>query len=241
MVRTGELQPGDRLGSERELTEHFGVTRFILRRALDALERSGTVRRVPGRNGGTFIRQAKVERDLSNIVGVPEYLLRQGFEAGTNVISAALRAADTVVAGKLGIAASAPVIDLVRLRLANGEPLSLEHAILPAERFPGLLERPLGGCVMTVLRDEYGIVVAETTERIEVVMASVDEGRLLGIPAGNPLLSVERVARTQEGQPFEYSVDLFRADRTRIAVKTIGAGNEEGAPAGGTEVRLKSL
>jgi GntR family transcriptional regulator len=45
------------------------------------LAESGIVRSVPGRTGGTFVAHAKVDRDLSVIVGLPEYLRRQGFVA----------------------------------------------------------------------------------------------------------------------------------------------------------------
>ena len=241
MVTNGEMEPGDRLGSERELAERFGVTRFILRRALDALERAGTVRRLPGRGGGTFIRQAKVERDLSHLIGFPEYLNRQGFEASTNVISVSLQEANEVAADRLHIAPSDPVFSLVRIRLADGSPISLEHGILPAERFPNLLEQPLGGSVTTLLRTEYGIFATECTERIEVVKAGIDEARLLGIPAGSSLLSIERVTSSQDGQPFEFSIDLFRADRTCIIVTTIGSDKDVESSEGRTEVRLNSL
>jgi len=240
MVTSGELEPGDRLGSERELAEKFGVTRFILRRALDALERAGTVKRLPGRGGGTFIRQAKVERDLSRIIGFPEYLNRQGFEASTNVISVSLQEANEVAAERLHIEPSDPVFSLVRIRLADGSPISLEHGILPAERFPNLLERPLGGSVTELLRSEYGISVAECRERIEVVKANIDEARLLGIPTGSSLLSFERVSSSQDGQPFEFSIDLFRADRTCVVVRTVGSEKEVESSEGRTEVRLNS-
>lgn len=52
------------------------------------LAESGIVRSVPGRTGGTFVAHAKVDRDLSVIVGLPEYLRRQGFVAGTQVAAA---------------------------------------------------------------------------------------------------------------------------------------------------------
>ena len=77
-VRNGALEPGERLGSERALAERYGVSRATLRLALDALERVGTIRRVPGRGGGTFVHNTKIERDLSSLAGLPEYLRRSG-------------------------------------------------------------------------------------------------------------------------------------------------------------------
>jgi GntR family transcriptional regulator len=46
---------------------------------------------------------------------------------------------------------------------------------------------------------------------------------VLGVDAGAPLLSITRTANDGDGVPFEFSHDLFRADRTRILVRTPGA------------------
>src|SRR6266571_90757 len=56
-IRSGALRPGERLGAERDLAAALGVSRSTVRQALAVLERAGTVRRVPGRGGGTFVAQ----------------------------------------------------------------------------------------------------------------------------------------------------------------------------------------
>jgi GntR family transcriptional regulator len=241
MVSTGALQPGQRLGAERELAVEFGVSRSSLRQALSALEGDGVVRRVPGRGGGTFVSSDKVDRDLSRIVGVPALLRDQGFTAGSKVMSAAVVAADSATAKALRIEPGAFVCDVVRIRLADGAPISLEHARMPAERFPGLLELSLGGSLYELLESEFGVTPAEAEERIEVVSATGDEGLILGIPAGSPLLSITRTTVDAAGVPIESSHDLFRADRTRITVRTRGqAGTAGSAVARGKLVELKA-
>ncbi len=236
----GTLQPGERLGSERALADRYHVSRSTLRLALDALERAGAISRVRGRGGGTFVRETKIERHLSMMAGLPAYLRRQGYLAGSRVISASIHAADDEVALALDIATGAPVYDLLRVRLANGEPISLEHARLPADYIPGLLEQPLGGSVMDVLTSEYGIEPARAVERIEVALAGREEADLLGIPVGAALLSVERTTWSTKGRAFEFSVDLFRGDRTRIVTETTGAGREVAHSDGGESVEVHS-
>lgn len=227
MVERGALQPGEKLGAERELAVKLGVSRSTLRQALAWLEEAGVVRRVPGRGGGTFIASAKVERDLSSIVGVPTLLRDQGFTAGSRVISVAVTTANADAAEALGISESDFVIDLVRIRLADGVPISLERAVFPAEFVPGLPERELVGSLYELLEREYGIRPAEAIERIEVVAADAHEASILGIVPGQPLLSVTRTTRDANDVPFEYSHDLFRADRTRIVVKAKGSPSSE--------------
>ncbi len=191
-ISAGHLRPGQRLGAERALAAELGVSRATLRQALAVLAESGVVRRVPGRGGGTFVSQDKIERDTSRVVGVPALLRSQGVVAGTRVISAGLSGAEEPAARALGIQRGDLLIDLVRIRLADGSPISMERVMLPADRFPGLLELPLGGSVYELLDEHFGTRPGEAVERIEVVAASQDEALVLDVPVGSPLLAITR-------------------------------------------------
>jgi GntR family transcriptional regulator len=241
LISAGTLRPGDRLGTERELAVRLSVSRSTLRQVLAVLAQTGIIRRVPGRAGGTFVAHAKVDRDLSVIVGLPEYLRRQGFLAGTQVLSATMAGADEPVASSLAIPAGSLVINIARIRLADGIPLSLERAQFPADRFPGLLELPLGGSIYDLLEQHYGIRPVEVVEHLEVAEAAADEAALLGIGVGAPLLAITRTSSAADGHPFEYSYDLFRSDRTCVTFRTRaeraeivsrdGAGEGQAVPA----------
>jgi GntR family transcriptional regulator len=231
-ISAGRLRPGQRLGAERALADELGVSRATLRQALAVLEEGGLVRRVPGRGGGTFVSTVKIERDLSRVVGVPALLRNQGVVAGTRVMSARLAVADETAARELRLRPRGLVIDLVRIRLADGSPISVEHAMLPADRFPGLLELPLGGSVYELLDEYFDTRPKEAMERIEVVAASPDEALILEVSTGAPLLSITRTAVDSAGEPFEFSHDLFRADRTRIVVRSPGPDGAAAASRG---------
>ena len=101
------------------------------------LETEGDVYRVRGRAGGVFVSARRVERDLTSLTGLPAYLRRQGFQSGTRVLSTATREADAETAAALGIPDGALVLEIIRVRLADDTPISLERARFPAERFPG--------------------------------------------------------------------------------------------------------
>jgi GntR family transcriptional regulator len=204
------------------------VSRATVRAALADLQRSGLVRRVRGRAGGIFVAERKVERDLTSLAGLPAYLRRQGFTAGARVVATAMVDADAETAAALELEAGTPVLEVVRVRLADGEPISLERARFPADRFPDLLDRSLSGSLYELLEREYGLRPGEAEERIEVVVAETTETRLLDVPRGAPLLAIARTAWDRDGRPFERSHDLFRADRARIVVRARAA---DAAPA----------
>jgi GntR family transcriptional regulator len=240
-IAAGYLRPGQRLGAERALAAELGVSRATLRQALAVLEEGGMVRRVPGRGGGTFVSKGKIERDLSRVVGVPALLRSQGVVAGTRVVSARLSVAGESAVQALRLRAGDLVIDLVRIRLADGSPISVEQAMLPADRFPGLLELPLGGSVYDLLEEHFSTRPKEAVERIEVVAASPDEAMVLDIAPGAPLLSITRTTTDTGDEPIEFSHDLFRADRIRIVVRTPGHGGvARPARARGRLIELRS-
>jgi GntR family transcriptional regulator len=226
-IEAGAPGPGQRLGAERELAARLGVSRSTLRAALDALETAGVVHRVRGRSGGIFVSERRVERDLTSLTSLPAYMRRQGFQSGARVLSTATVGADPETAAALDVPEGALVLEVVRVRLADGEPISLERALFPAERFPDLLDRSLGGSLYELFEAQYGLVPGEAEERIEVVGAGAAEARLLDVARGAPLLAIARTAWDADGRPFERSHDLFRADRARIVVRAHAA---TGAP-----------
>ena len=239
-ISSGQYRPGQRLGDERTLAADLDVSRATLRQALAGLQETGMVRRVPGRGGGTFVARGKIERVLSRLVGVPALLRSQGVVAGTRVLSARLIEPGEVAAQALGTRPGELVVDLVRIRFADGSPFSLENARLPAKRFPGLLELPLGGSVYELIEEHFDIKPARSTERIEVTLAVTDEAMILDVEPGAPLLAITRTVTDEDGDPIEFSRDLFRADRTRIVVTTEGAAHTATGRARVVELRAQA-
>ncbi|AWH01852.1 GntR family transcriptional regulator [Rhodococcus ruber] len=146
-------------------------------------------------------------------------LHEQGFQDGTRVLSAELVAPTPQVREILRIPAGNPVVSLLRLRFADGDTLSLERMYLRGVQ-------PILGTALTsiyeTLRSEFGITIAATEESIELASATAQTGGLLDQPVNTALLRLERIGYDQGDSPVEYSVDLFRADRTRLSVRTRG-------------------
>lgn len=203
-IAAGRLGPGDRLPPERALAAAHGVSRMTVRQALDVLADRGLLRRAVGRNGGSFVARPKLERDLGTFAGLSAQLARQGVAPGARLLSARESDGD---------------VEVVRVRLADGEPFALERSRFP-QRFRALLELDLTGSLYDLLEREFDARPVRAVERIEPVLADAEEADALAVRRGAPLLLVHRDAYDAAGELVESARDLFRGDRTRIVAWT---------------------
>jgi GntR family transcriptional regulator len=218
-VARGELAPGARLPGERELAEHIGVSRMTLRQALADLESTGDLVRVPGRAGGAFVAEPRVEVDLTHLTGLTDQLRRAGRRAGARVLEARRTVPPADVAAALGVPPRSQAYEVVRVRSANGVPLALERSWLPARLFPGLTDHSLSGSLYGVLRSKYGRPPVAADEHLSPCLAYGEVASLLGVAEGTPLMRVERTARDASGVVVEHAADIFRPDRVSFLVR----------------------
>lgn len=220
LTSRGELLPGDRLPREDQFAAHLGISRMTLRQALATLEASGMIERKTGRQGGTIIREPRIDCDLTRLAGFTEQMRRANLRAGARVISAQTVSANATVAQALSIPRRAPVHEIVRVRTARREPLALERSYFPCDTFPDLLANRLTGSLYELLGRRYGQHPVSASETLEPVTAGAHEASLLHVDEASPLMAIERTAYSGAGLPLEHARDLFRPDRIRISLHT---------------------
>ena len=219
-IGNGHLATGDKLPPEEDLASTLGVSRMTLRQSLAALESRGLVQRKRGRAGGTFVSRPRIECDLTGLPGFTEQMRRAHVRAGARVVRSGVVKAPTKVAEALDLARGAAVYEIVRVRLANREPLALEETYLSVADFPGLLDHRLTTSLYSLMRRGYDLAPHTAREWLEPVIATEEQAGLLGIEQGSALMLVTRTSYTESGQPIEHAFDRYRADRTRIALQT---------------------
>jgi GntR family transcriptional regulator len=218
-IEAGELVAGDRLPSERDLSEALGVNRLTLRRALRALEDQGLITRRPGL--GTHVAAPKIERQAARLVSFTRGMQQRGFVPGARLLSVEHVPAHAALAAVLHIGTGAPLCIVRRLRTLNREPALVEQYTLPEERFPGLERRDLEGrSVYTILQEDFGVVVRRARQSLEPVSAGEGEAELLGVPPGAPLMLEQRLSFDDQDRPVEHGRDLYRGDRFRFVTET---------------------
>ncbi len=216
------LPAGSPLPSERELAERFELARMTVRGELDRLVAEGLVYRIHGR--GTFVAEPRVAQAMA-FSSFSEDMRARGLVPGSLVRSQALIESDGFLAGALALVPGAPVFCLERVRTADGDPMAVEHAFLPAERLQGIEGLDFTtASLFEVLAERYGICLRDAHQRVLAVAIEGDDAAVLGAEEGQPGLSFHTLARDGEGRPAYYAVSLFRGDRYEVSIRQTREG-----------------
>ena len=220
-VRDETLQTGDRLPSERQLSEHLGISRLTVRRTLGDLVNAGRLVTQPGK--GTYIRGPKLEQGTRQLAGLTEDLRRRGHTVTSRVLRVLVQPASGKTAKLMRLGPEDEVVLLERLRLVDGVPLSIERSYLNHRLCPGIVLRDLAASLYHILQETHGLKIPKAEQTYEAVGAGRKESALLGVTEGSPLLLCERIAYTDNGDVIEYGVAWFRGDRYKFHTILLGS------------------
>jgi GntR family transcriptional regulator len=198
---------------ELALVQEYSVSRHTVREALRRLRAEGTVTAARGRK--PRLAPAEVEQPLGALTSLFAEVESRGLEQRSVVRFLDTRR-DGVIATRLGMEESTPLVYLERVRLAGSEPLALDRVWLPAAVATPLLDVDFTYTALyTELLSHCGIALTGGREQVRAVVPSRGERALLHVPAGVALLAVERTG-CLHGRPLEHRHTLVRGDRFAV-------------------------
>lgn len=209
---------GERLPGEVALCQRYGVSRTVVRQALDELESEGRIVRRKGQ--GTFASARKVDEALfQSLTGLHEDVSARGGTLVSDVRAFEYTPAPAEVAAALEVEAGAPVVYLERLRYVGSEPWVLTRTYLPHDLAPGLLDEDFTEqSLYAVLEDKHGLRLDHGRRLVEAVPASAAVAAALGLQERDPVLLLHSTSWDVTGRPVEYFLAYHRGDRSRFQV-----------------------
>src|SRR6201988_1849772 len=130
-ISNGSMPPGTRLPSEDDLVQEYAVSRTTIRAAIQSLVQRGLVEIRRGK--GTFVTQPKITQELTELTGFVEDMQALGRRPTARLLDKRIVAADEAVARQLALPVGTDVVQILRVRLADGVPLSFDETYLPEE------------------------------------------------------------------------------------------------------------
>ena len=211
-IKNGVWQAEDMLPTEFDLVERYDLSRSTVRQAFDLLVNQGWVYRRQGQ--GTFVSRPAFEQNINRIVSFWEDMHQRGLKPGTRVLSSEIIQAAEEAIENLQVEPNEELASLVRLRMADDEPLSVEHSLLVHRYCRGILDQDYANSSLRqMLVDQYNIRIVTAKQKIRAVSATEYIADLLDVDDNAALLYIERVSFTDQGIPVEFLRIHLRGDR----------------------------
>ncbi|WON76455.1 GntR family transcriptional regulator [Serratia sp. UGAL515B_01] len=205
-IKQHVLEVGDFLPPERAIAQVLDVSRVTVSKAMKLLEEKALVSRQQG--SGTRVAM-HIGYSLNPDQGFTAQVLRSGSSVSNHWLLRIRTTAPADVAKALELEGNSVVVKLCRLRLTEGNPVSLETTYIPPHFLPDpeQLEHSL-----YALWQSRGIVPEGKHFLLKAVTCNEENGSLLNIHSGTPLLRIVQTSRNAQGEVLELSETLCRSD-----------------------------
>lgn len=221
-IKQGEYGVEVPLPPERELCEHYHVSRSTVRCALREMQKNGLIRTIQG--SGTFVQSQLIEQQLLNFYSFTDELKTRGTDFGCTVVDYQIISADDKLAQKMFCLKGASIHMLSRLRCCASAPLMLENTYLPQSRFQKINPSVLPNTSLyEYLRTKYSLHMDHAVETLQPILPSSSERELLGITHTLPCTLLERYSY-EEDTLVEYTRSIVRGDKYIFKVRLENRG-----------------
>jgi GntR family transcriptional regulator len=213
-IKQHVLGAGDFLPPERVLAEALDLSRVTVSKAMRLLEEKALVSRQQGI--GTRVAM-HIGYSLNQDNGFTAQVLRSGSSVSNQWLLRTCIKAPSEVAKALELASGSIVVKLRRLRLMDGNPVSLETTYIPTRFLPDPEELEHS---LYALWKSRGIVPEGRHFLLKAVASSDENASLLNVQSGTPLLRIVQTSRNAQGEVLEFSETLCRSDVYEFEVKS---------------------
>ncbi len=199
----GHWKPSEPIPSEMALAKELGVSQGTVRKALNQMVAENLLQRQQGK--GTFVAEHTQESSLFRFFRLREPH-GESLIPKTQVLASIRRAANAYERKMLNLDAKAQVVELLRLRFLLEEPVICEKVIQPLSVFPDIdKESVLPNSLYTLYQEKYGISIVSVNDELKATTLPEEFADHLGLPAGAPVLKVERASSHIDGRVVELS------------------------------------
>lgn len=215
-IQQGIYSNMQRLPSEYQLADEYGVSRLTVRKAIERLVTAKILVKDPGKE--TYIMSTnssnKVESGRMGLQSFTEAAETYGKQSQTQVLDyQPLIQPDQRVEEKLNLRNNPqPEVDeLVRRRFWNDDPMTIEDIVILHKYVANHQKNDFKHSLFQILAET--VEIAYSNQEIEAIKVDEKLAKLLHVQEGDPILCVHSLTYTADGQPIFYDTSYYRADK----------------------------
>lgn len=202
-IDSDEFKIGQTLPTEKELMQHYSVSRITVRKAIEELVKLGLVEKRQGA-GSTVIGKTMIGSMLS-LKSTNEYFVDTGAKIEYRLDEFSLMSPDEDIADILKISKDEKVYFIRRFKLINDAPSVYEDSYMPVSLYPSMNLMSLEGSKYRYLEEELGFDIDGAFQDFEAIIPTRHMCDVLDLDPKKPLLQILSVGLLADGRVFEYT------------------------------------
>ncbi len=225
-IHNGALASGGRLPGEPAMAAQFGVSRLLVRRALDLLVAEKLVERRPG--SGTYVRDPAVAPPMTvDLADVWSHLFEMGRRTEVKLIALGFNRPSKRLTDLLKLTSGETVQRAVRVRSTRGEPFSYLVSFVPESLGRSFTEADLATTPLLQLFERSGVIPATAVQTVGAALAGPEIAEHLRVDVGAPLLTLSRTVFDTKGRGIEHLEAHYRPDLYEFQMNLIRTGSSK--------------
>ncbi|EGQ9055980.1 UTRA domain-containing protein [Vibrio parahaemolyticus] len=218
-IHSGVVSQGQKLPSERELSERFSTTRITIKDALVSLETEGLIYREERR--GWYVSPERICYNPLSRSHFHQMIREQHRIAATQLVSVRSEMAAGDYAKALDIEQMTPIHIIERLRCIDGRAVLFVENVLKASLFDGILAENLTMSLTGIFREKYGYETMRSRFDVIPTSAPAHVAKALNLAEGQPVLKICRVNYKQDGELMDCELEYWRPDAVMIRIDSV--------------------
>ncbi|PKM50498.1 MAG: GntR family transcriptional regulator [Firmicutes bacterium HGW-Firmicutes-7] len=211
-----QMQPHQKLPSERDMCKMWEFNRSTLRSAIHRLLAEGVLYNKMG--SGTFVAAPKLVRNLQDVKSFTQVVEEAGKNLYARVVSLKTIESTKQISKKLYLPLGHKIIELVRVRGVDEVPILIETSYIDAEKCQGIENYDFSvNSLYGILEEEFGLRLVRGYEKLSITYTDANEATLLGIEEGAPVIYQTGVVNDENNEPIEYFRSIARSEYIRFA------------------------
>ncbi|NOH25404.1 UTRA domain-containing protein [Vibrio europaeus] len=219
-IDSGIMSEGQKLPSERKLSELFSTTRITIKDALVSLETEGLIYREERR--GWYVSPERICYNPLSRSHFHQMIRQQHRIAETKLVSVRSEMAAGEYAQALDIAQITPIHVIERLRYIDGRAILFVENVLKATLFTDILSENLTMSLTSIYQDKYGYETKRSRFDVIPTSAPAHVAKALNLAQGQPVLKICRVNYKQDGELMDCELEYWRPDAVMIRIDSVG-------------------
>lgn len=217
-IQRGILKPNARVMSEKEICDHYGVSRISAKRALDELMWEGYIKRVRG--SGSFVAASPIDHLLTGFYSLTDEIRKRGMIPTSKLLEFAEQAVTETdypdeLINRLLLYNYDHVYYLRRMRYADDEIIALENTYVPVKYCPILTPDDMkdpDSSLYKIMDERFQCRPDRAQEYFYAIIVNGDDAVQLNVNPGSAALRVVRISYSK-GNPVEYNFRIYKGEK----------------------------